>query len=82
MKELQILDMNAMAVNAEHFAIATIQPDACCRHVQIPHLALGPAVNAGGPAAAAVTDRCKAAVGLYMDCLLYTSDAADDAMNV
>ena len=62
-----MLDADAMTMATEQFAIMTVDPHRCGGQVQIPHPALGPAVHAGGLAAAAMADRLKAFVGFYLD---------------
>jgi len=65
MKQIQSLDMNAVAVRTKHFAVMTSHPQLSGSHVQIPNFALDPAVNSGCRLAAFVADWLKALVGLY-----------------
>jgi len=67
MKQLQILDMDALTPSTKHFAIPAGNP--CLRggQVQIPNLALCPAVNTRCMLTATVADGLKPLVGMYMD---------------
>jgi len=67
MKQIQSLDMNAVAVRTKHFAIMTCHPQLSGSHIQISNLALGPAVDAGCRLATFVADWLKALVGLYLN---------------
>ena len=62
MKQLQILDMNALAVRTKHFAIPAGDPHPGSCKVQVSNRALCPAVDSGSPVAASVTDGLKALV--------------------
>jgi hypothetical protein len=54
-------------MGTEQFAVVAIDPDRCGGKVQIPHLALGPAVHPGGRLATAMANGLKALVGLYLN---------------
>jgi len=66
-KEFQVLDMDALTVSTKHFAILAGDPQPCSGKVQVPNLALGPAVNTTIPLAASMADGLKPLVGLYLD---------------
>src|SRR5512143_2194576 len=66
-KELQLLNADALAMATEQFAVLAAQPDFGAGQVQIPNRALGPAVNRGGLVPAQMTHRLEALVGNNID---------------
>jgi hypothetical protein len=71
MKQLQILDMDALAFSAEHLAVPARHPEPGSGDVQIPDLALGPAVNTGGLVTTPMTDGLEPLIGLHADMRVY-----------
>jgi hypothetical protein len=63
MEQLQILDMDAMAVSTEQFSISAYDPGLCRSEAQVSDLALSPAVDSGCQLAAFLADWSKAFVG-------------------
>jgi len=66
-KQLQILDMDALTVSTKHFAILAGDPQPGSGKVQVPNLAPGPAVNTRSPLTASVADGLKPLVGLHLN---------------
>jgi hypothetical protein len=66
-KQLQILDMDAMAVSTKYFAIPAGNPGTGTGQVQIPNPALSPTVNTGCSPAAFLANGSKSFVGLRVN---------------
>jgi hypothetical protein len=66
MKQLQILDINALAVGTEQLAVMAGNPGPGCSKAQVSYLALSPTVDAVGPFAAPLTDGLEPFVWLHL----------------
>lgn len=66
-KDLQLLDADSLAMGTEQFTVLAVQPDLSAGQVEIPHRALGPAVNGWGFVPAQVANRLESLVGNHID---------------